>query len=395
VTTKRELIKWAWENPLLEKAQKGEAPSWEDLKPVFRPDEYLHWGHVVVDREKCTQCGLCVQNCLSGALEMDEDNYPRVKPRWDGMPAYPDQHYPCFACWQCLVPCPTGAISIANETWYDGGFWKTLPYRAPLKLPQQPRDAEGKPTEWTPVEKEVITRRSVREYLDKPVPEYIIRRVLEAGRFAPSSGNYHGLRFIVITNKALLKELSDMSCAAYDSMWEMYRDEEKVKQLALGQYQTNPLQAPWGWGLDPRVIRAGIGSAIKNRVRDIWVGAPCVIIIAGDMRHIGGPQIQTGIAGQNMILVAASLGVKSCWVGFPGILNSIPAAMEKLGLYPPFQIQSCLSLGYPKFKQDGAVPRPFWPVTWFREGVEGPEVETEPAWPEVEKIGATSAMPRG
>jgi len=394
MTTKRELITWSWDNPLLEKVQKGETLSWEDLEPIFRPDQFTHWGTVKIDKEKCTQCGLCVQNCLTKKLEMDEDNYPRVKEKWDGMPGKPDHPWPCFACWQCLVPCPTGAISIVNETWYDGGFWKTLPYRAPLKLPQQPRDAEGKPTEWNSVEREVFIRRSVREYLDKPVPEYIIRRVLEAGRFAPTSGNYQGVRFIVITNKALINELQTAAAEMYDQMWEMYRDDEKVKQLALGQYQANPQQAPWGFGLDPRVIRAGIGTAIKLRLRGMFLGAPVVIILACDMRTIGTPQIQVGIAGQNMLLVAQSLGVKACWVGFPQILNGRPDIMSKLGLFPPFQIQSTLVLGYPRFKQEGVVPRQFWPITWFREGVDGPEVETEPVWPEVEKIGATSAMPR-
>jgi hypothetical protein len=32
-------------------------------------------------------------------------------------------------------------------------------------------------------------------------------------------------------------------------------------------------------------------------------------------------------------------------------------------------------LGYPKFKQDGVVPREFRPITWFREGADGPEIE--------------------
>ena len=392
MTTKKEVIRWTWENPLLGKAAKGETPTWEDLKPVFRPDEFVHWGRVEIDREKCTQCGLCVQNCLAGTLEMDEDNYPRVKDKWDGMPGRPDHPWPCFACWQCIVPCPTEAISIASETWYDGGFWKTLPYRVPLKLPQQPRDAEGKPAEWNATERQVMIRRSVREYKDKHVPEYIIRRVLEAGRFAPTAGNYQGLRFIVITNKALMKELETTAVEMYDGMWKIYSDEEKVKQLALGQYQGNPQQMPWGWGMDPRVIRAGIGTDIRLRLRRLWLGAPVAIILAGDMRCIGQPQMQVGIAGQNMNLVANSLGVRACWVGFPVVLNARPDILSKLGLDPPFQIISTMVLGYPRFKQEGAVPRQFWPITWFREGVEGPEVEADPVWPEVSKPGATSAL---
>jgi hypothetical protein len=53
----------------------------------------------------------------------------------------------------------------------------------------------------------------------------------------------------------------------------------------------------------------------------------------------------------------------------------IPPLKEKLGLEEPWKISTALTLGYPKFKQDGVVPREFRPVTWFRDGSDGPEVE--------------------
>jgi hypothetical protein len=34
-----------------------------------------------------------------------------------------------------------------------------------------------------------------------------------------------------------------------------------------------------------------------------------------------------------------------------------------------------MCLGYPKFKQEGIVPREFRPVAWFKEGAEGPEIQ--------------------
>ncbi len=392
MTVRREVIRWTWDNPLL---GKKEPATWEDLKPIFRPDKsVIHWGTVKIDREKCSKCGLCVKNCLTGKLEMDEDNFPRVKEVWDGLPSEPDHPWPCFGCWQCLVPCPSDAISIGNETWFEGGFWKTLPYRMPLKLPLQPRDAEGKPTEWNPIEREVFIRRSVREYADRPVPEYIVRRVMEAGRFGPTGGNYQGIRFVVLTNKALMADLQKTALAMYDQTWAVQQDEDKVKEMALGRYQASPAQAAYGWGSDPRMLRGGVGTAIRLRLRELWLGAPMVILIAADQRCIGGPPMQVGIAGQNMLLVAHSLGIKACWVGFPGVINAVPEIMSKLGLEPPFQIASTMTLGYPKFKEEGVLPRQFPPITWFREGVEGPEVETEPVWPEVEKPGATSALPR-
>jgi len=92
-------------------------------------------------------------------------------------------------------------------------------------------------------------------------------------------------------------------------------------------------------------------------------------------RSIGGPQMQVGICGQNMILVANSLGIKATWVGFVAVCNVVPSIMEKLGLEEPFRIISSVVLGYPRFKQEGLVPREFRPITWIREGHETPETE--------------------
>jgi nitroreductase len=41
-------------------------------------------------------------------------------------------------------------------------------------------------------------RRSVRNYLDKPIEEEKLNAVLEAGRHAPSAGNRQEWRFIVV-----------------------------------------------------------------------------------------------------------------------------------------------------------------------------------------------------
>jgi nitroreductase len=76
-----------------------------------------------------------------------------------------------------------------------------------------------------------------------------------------------------------------------------------------------------------------------------------------------------------MILVANSLGIRSCWVGFSQALNMVPPLRQKLGITDPWRVNSAVVLGYPRFKQDGLVPREFRPITWFREGSESPEIE--------------------
>jgi nitroreductase len=42
---------------------------------------------------------------------------------------------------------------------------------------------------WNAVEQVIMSRRSVRLFKQEPLPDSMIRRILEAGRFAPSAGN--------------------------------------------------------------------------------------------------------------------------------------------------------------------------------------------------------------
>jgi len=330
---------------------------WEDLEPMFRP-KTVHMGVMKADPEKCNSCGLCILNCPFRTWEMDENEIPRQK-----------EEYECFSCFNCMIACQVDAISIVDVYHVDEGFYRTDPHPLPVKMPYEPRDAEGNPDKWNAIEQAVFERRSVRNFKDQPVPEPLIRRVLEAGRFAPSGGNCQPWKFIVVTDKALIDEMNEGVWGVLNGLYAMYKDNEMVKGL-VGMHEANPNPGLW----DPRIILGGIG-AVARRYTPTFLNAPVVILIAADDRAIDHPKISMGICGQNMNLVANSLGIRACWIGFSQVLNMVPALKEKLGINDPWRISTAIILGYPKFKQDGVVPREFRPITWFREGASGPEIE--------------------
>jgi nitroreductase/NAD-dependent dihydropyrimidine dehydrogenase PreA subunit len=315
-------------------------------------------GIMKVDEETCNQCGLCIENCPFRALEKDENGVPRQK-----------KEYECFSCYNCMVACPMGAISIVEPYHVDEGFYATDPHPLPAKMPLQPRDAEGNLDEWNGIERAVFNRRSVRNFKNKPVPEPLIRRVLEAGRFAPSAGNCQPWKFIVVTDKALIEEMNEAIYNVLNMMYVTYKSDELVENL-VPVYEADPHPGLF----DPRIMLGGLGS-ICRKYGPVFLNAPAVILIAGDERAISGPDINVGICGQNMNLVANSLGIRACWLGFSQVINMVPPLKERLGVNEPWKISSGLVLGYPKFKQEGVVPREFRPVTWFRDGADGPQVE--------------------
>jgi nitroreductase len=54
------------------------------------------------------------------------------------------------------------------------------------------------------------TRRSIRKYHERAVPQDIIREIIAAGTSAPSAGNQQPWHFVIITERALLERVPDI-----------------------------------------------------------------------------------------------------------------------------------------------------------------------------------------
>lgn len=54
----------------------------------------------------------------------------------------------------------------------------------------------------------IFRRRSIRRYKSKPVPDDVLKNILEAGRLAPSGGNDQPWHFIVVADSEIKRELS-------------------------------------------------------------------------------------------------------------------------------------------------------------------------------------------
>jgi nitroreductase len=54
----------------------------------------------------------------------------------------------------------------------------------------------------------IRARRNVRQFTEEPIPDEDLRRILEAGRRAPSSQNNQPWDFVVVTDRDQLRELA-------------------------------------------------------------------------------------------------------------------------------------------------------------------------------------------
>ena len=169
----------------------------------------------------------------------------------------------------------------------------------------------------------------------------------------------------MITDRDLIRQMDEASWQMSNGFFSMFSNDETVANLA-GMAEQNPSL------FDPRLAWGGMGSVAAKHLPPS-LNAPCVILLAADSRAISGTQLNIGICGQNMNLVANSLGIKACWCGF--VVTGLSAISDKIDLGPNWSVITALVLGWPAFKQDGMVAREYRPVMWLREGSGAAEIE--------------------
>jgi nitroreductase len=60
----------------------------------------------------------------------------------------------------------------------------------------------------------IIAKRDRRAYLDRPLPDDAVRRILQAGRMTGSSKNSEPNRFVLVRDREILRGLSETSAVA-------------------------------------------------------------------------------------------------------------------------------------------------------------------------------------
>jgi nitroreductase len=218
------------------------------------------------------------------------------------------------------------------------------------------------------VERVILQRRSVRNFKKTQVPEYLVNRVLECGRFAPSAGNNQSWKFVIVRDPELIEEMT-----TYTRGWAR-RAAKLLDPTFPGAVTTAKTSAVTNLLLSK--IAASMGhptglsgvSQLASGELGLWHGAPTVILLLVDTRGTGKPYLDLGIAGQNMVLAAHSMGLGTCWVSFAMFLERSRKYRKMFGIEPPMRLATSLALGFPLSQPDGFVTRETHATDWFEPG---------------------------
>jgi len=138
----------------------------------------------------------------------------------------------------------------------------------------------------------ILSRRSIRKYENKEIPQEILQQILEAGRQAPSAVNRQPFRFVVVKDHEIMKELCDNMITRF----------VKYAPVAI----------------------AGCAD-VKSLLTGKWA------------------VVDTTIAMQNMVIAAWTLGIGSCWIG----ACNEEEVKKMLKIPDKWKVVALITLGYP------------------------------------------------
>mgnify|MGYP003299449462 CR=1 FL=1 len=121
--------------------------------------------------------------------------------------------------------------------------------------------------------KNIISRRSVKKYIEKDVPLELVKEVVKAGMYAPSGMNKQAAMIIAVTNKEMRDRLSRINLEII-----------KGRNLVTSSGHNDPFYA-----------------------------APVVLVVLAK-KEVGTRVYDGSLVMENMMIAAQSLGLGSCWI---------------------------------------------------------------------------------
>jgi nitroreductase len=212
----------------------------------------------------------------------------------------------------------------------------------------------------------IQTRRSIRAFKSDPVPQKVLKELLDISRWAPSGGNVQPWYFEVLAGEALAKVTTKLVEKATtwdghnytDTRPDLPRTGPYSKLLMPRRLALKALQDPIYYPPGTKNLEAKQLEHREYMLR--FFSAPSVILICADDR---GPNsiVSIGAIAQTICLAALTYGLGTCIMGIPVLWPEV--FRELLNIPKDRAIATSIAIGYPDLTAPiNTFPRPREPL---------------------------------
>lgn len=252
---------------------------------------------ITIDPNKCKKDGFCVAECPMAIIrQKDKDSVPALVKGGAMM---------CLRCGHCVAVCPHGALDHA-----DIPLASCTPIRKDLAVSHDQ------------AVQLLRSRRSVRQFKDKPVDRQDIENLIAIARYAPTASNSQLVEWAVITDKDKIKAVASQ---VVDWMRAVLK---KDPQPASAPYMPM-LVAAWDFGID---------AVLRN--------APGLVVAMAPKEASNG-LVDLTLALSYLEIAAPGLGLGTCWAGLlQGALLSHKPLKQAVGIPADYPHHYPMMIGY-------------------------------------------------
>jgi nitroreductase len=190
------------------------------------------------------------------------------------------------------------------------------------------------------------TTPATREFTAEPVPDEVIRDILDVARFAPSGGNRQAWHVVVLRDPATRTRIRDL----YVSSWREYMAHVRAGLVAFAPLDNGKWTGP---AVDLEQARATPAPMeFSDHLDQVPVLLLLVVELAGLAVLDNGLDRQSIIGGASVYPFAHNVLLAARDAGLGGVMTTAlarqePAVKELLGIPDGFALAALLALGHP------------------------------------------------
>lgn len=284
---------------------------------------------IQIQEEQCNLCNACVEACPMSIFKISNMTHPIV--------IHSDS---CIQCAHCLDICPSSAIS--HTSFPNIEFYECTDDRNSASLQEL-----------------LATRHSIRQFMDKTVDQSILNELVVSASHSPSAHNCRETCITIIKDDTLKEAIKNCT---YDYLSKLH-NQLRFKPVRVIASTIAPDFVRNAADYIPSVL-----NIFNHRLQGkdiVTFNAPVLILFHGP-KNIHCMETDAAIVSTTMSILAESMGLGTCYLGFSAsAVNLSKAIRKRINIPEVNSIITILALGYPSIHYERKVKSELLNTEWF------------------------------